>query len=260
MWFFLWTNDQVISYREWVKFSKLFILSALVLVLAACSKVSTSGKESASEISPKSFDFSNPTKSAHWESNTPGHGQILAGVPINVVINFNFDLAKPSEISIKSAGREYGVGETKIDDTKLAFRRDLDQNAPDGLYTVSYRACWPDASCHDGNFQFAIDKSKSQSFEDLRNKSEVTVRLSQISFKPQTIRISAGTKVTWVNDDSVDHYINTDSHPAHSYFPDQNSKALMKKDSYSLTFDKAGIYPYHCSAHADSMTAMILVD
>src|SRR3989344_7049455 len=73
-----------------------------------------------------SAEFGNPKKSAHYESNTPEHGSTLAGVPINVVINFNFDLAKPSEITIEkdpstgSGQAEYGVGETIIDEDKLS--------------------------------------------------------------------------------------------------------------------------------------------
>lgn len=220
------------------------------------------------------YNFSNPKKSAHYESNTPAHGAVLAGVPINVVIDFNFDLAKPSEIKIlgnPSAGStsslqagsgqvDYGEGETIIDSNKLALRRNMQKNAPDGLYTVEYNACWPDKSCHEGNFQFRIDRSKAQNFEDQTGRNEVTVKLSNTKFVPENIRISKGTKVTWVNDDNTDHYINTDSHPAHTYFPQQNSKVLKKGDTFSLVFDKPGIYPYHCSAHEASMKASILVE
>lgn len=60
--------------------------------------------------------FSTSKKSAHYESNTPEYGTTLAGVPINVVINFNFDLVNPSEIKIEKDGKDYGVGETVIDE------------------------------------------------------------------------------------------------------------------------------------------------
>ena len=206
------------------------------------------------------FTFATPKKSAHYESNTPVHGAVLAGVPTNVVIDFNFDLAPPSEIKIEKDGRNYGFGETVIDQNKLAMRRNMASDAPDGLYTVSYNACWPDGSCHDGSFQFAIDRTKSGEFEDMTSQSEVTVKLSQIMFEPQNIKISKGTRVTWVNNDSVEHYVNTDSHPAHTYFPEQNSKALKNGDTYSITFETAGIYPYHCSAHAQTMAGSILVE
>lgn len=199
-------------------------------------------------------------KSAHYESNTPAHGSILAGVPVNVVIDFNFDLGPGSSISIKTGDREYGTGDTIIDSNKLAMRRNMDSNAPDGLYTVNYKACWPDGSCHDGHFQFNIDGTKADGYTDLRNKTEVTVKLSEIAFKPANIRISRGTKVIWINEDEVSHYVNTDAHPSHTYYPKQNSRALNKGDMFSLTFDKAGIYPYHCSAHAVIMKGSVIVE
>lgn len=204
--------------------------------------------------------FESPKKSAHYESNTPEHGATLAGVPINVVINFNFDLTKPSYIKIEKDGKDYGIGETVIDKNRLSMRRNMDPTSPDGLYTVSYNACWPDGTCHDGHFQFAINRSKASTYEDLTGKKEVTVRLASIKFMPRDIKVGKGTKITWINDDSVEHYVNTDSHPAHTYYLDQNSKALKKGDTYSLTFNISGIYPYHCSAHADSMKASIIVE
>lgn len=212
------------------------------------------------QISDTSKQFTNPKKSAHYESNTPEHGSILAGVPINVVINFNFDLAPPSSISITMDGKEYGKGETLIDSNKLTMRRNMDPLSPDGVYTVNYNACWPDKTCHDGNFQFKIVREQAATYLNLTAKKEVTINLKNINFEPRDIRISKGTKVIWVNEDEVEHYINTESHPAHTYYTAQNSKALKNGDKYTLTFDQAGIYPYHCSAHADSMMASILVE
>lgn len=210
--------------------------------------------------SDKEITFQKPQKSAHYESNTPAHGEILAGLPINVVIDFNFDLSKLSEIKIEMNGQDYSVEETVVDENKLSMRRQMDSNSPDGVYTVSYNACWPDGSCHDGNFQFAVNRKLSENFDDQTGKPEVTLKMSEIMFKPQNIKVSKGTKVTWINNDSVEHYINTDSHPAHTYYLDQNSKALGKGGSYSITLENPGIYPYHCSAHAGSMLGSILVE
>lgn len=211
-------------------------------------------------IQTQDYSFTNPKKSAHWETNTPEHGSILAGVPVNAVINFNFDLVSNSTISIKMGGKDYGVGQVIVDQNKLSMRRNMDPVAPDGVYTVEYLACWPDKTCHDGSFQFAIDRSKSSEFIDMRGQSIVNVGLTQIAFNPQNIRISRGTKVIWTNNDTVFHYVNTDPHAGHNYFPEQNSKVLDKEDIYSLTFDSPGVYPYHCSAHAASMIGAILVE
>lgn len=204
--------------------------------------------------------FSTPKKSARYGSNTPAHSSVLAGAPINVVIDFNFDLAPNSTISIIKDGKEYGINDVVIDENDLSMRRDFDSNAPDGIYTVIYNACWPDGSCHDGEFQFAVDRTKISEYEDLRGQDEVTINLSSLKFNPRNILISKGTEVVWKNDDAVEHYINTDAHPSHTYYPSQNSEALKKNDIYPLVFDKSGAYPYHCSAHESVMTGSILVE
>lgn len=208
----------------------------------------------------QNFTFNIPKKSAHYESNTPYHQSILVAPPINIVIDFNFDLAKPSKISIVHDEKEYGVGETIIDNNKLSMRRNFSPDAPDGVYKVSYSACWPDGSCHDGHFEFAIDRNGASTYEDMTGKNEVVIRMSEITFKPKNLKISSGTKVVWINDENVEHYINTETHPAHTYFPMQNSRALKKGESFSTTFNAPGVYPYHCSAHADTMIGNILVE
>lgn len=204
--------------------------------------------------------FQTPKKSAHFESSTPAHGTTLPAPPINVVIDFNFDLASNSTIAVTKDGKDYGVGPTTIDANKLAMRRTIDPSAPDGLYTVTYKACWPDKSCHDGHFQFAIERAKNSAALDLRGQSSVEIRLKDVAFLPHTIRIRKGTSVRWVDDDDVEHYVNTDAHPSHTYYPAQNSRALKRGDTYVVTFTVPGAYPYHCSAHADVMRGLILVE
>lgn len=210
--------------------------------------------------SESSFIFENPKKSAHFESNTPLHGVTLAGAPINIVIDFNFGLVKPSEIKILNNGKDFGVGETIIDRNKLTMRRNMIPDAPEGLYKIEYKACWPDTSCHNGYFQFAINRKLGKGFTDQRNKKEVEIKMSQIMFKPQNIKVSKGTKITWVNDDMVGHDVSTESHHSHSYYKAQNSKTLKKGESFAVIFNTIGVYPYHCGAHAEGMTGNILVE
>lgn len=208
----------------------------------------------------KTITFGNPKKSAHYEANVPAHGAVLAGVPVNVVIDFNFDLAQGSNISIKMVEKEYGVGEAIIDPGKLAMRKKMDPSSPNGLYDVTYRACWADGSCHDGNFQFAIDRSLAEKFSDMRGKGEITIALENFKFNPQAVRVSRGTKVTWINKDGAIHTVNTDNHPYHTYYLSQNSRDLKQGETYSVTFDEPGIYPYHCTPHAQNMTGTLLVE
>ena len=100
--------------------------------------------------------FTNPKKSAHYVSNSPAHGSALDQPPAEVVINFNFDLAENSTISITKDGTEYGSGAVSFAADKLSMRKAVLNNGGSGVYTINYNACWPDGSCHDGHFQFGV--------------------------------------------------------------------------------------------------------
>ena len=122
----------------------------------AVSSPTTSSSISQSPT-PTKFIFSDPKKSAHYVTNQPTHGSILATVPSEVSILFNFTLSPSSTITIQKDGQEYGVGLTTVSSDKLRLTKILDSAAPNGLYTVNYSACWPDGSCHTGSFQFALN-------------------------------------------------------------------------------------------------------
>ena len=84
--------------------------------------------------------------------------------------------------------------------------------------------------------------------------------MSQMKFEPMNVRINVGQTMTWINDEEVEHYVNTDSHPAHTQVLGFNSKALAKGADYSFVFREKGVYLYHCSAHASDMTGSIIVE
>jgi plastocyanin len=229
---------------------------SLLLVIGAYRPLIITGN--IADAQSAGVQFSPPKEVGQWTNNTPLHGAVLAGVPINVVVDFNYDRGPGSKIAIMKDSKDYGIGDTKIDDNKLAIRRDMDPDAPNGVYTVKYTSCQLNGSCDEGAFQFAIDRSKAGAFTDLRGQKEVTITLKNFAFTPRNVLVSKGTKVTWKNEDDVAHFVNTDPHPEHSYLRAMNSKALEKGDMFTLTFDKPGVYPYHCSAHT-SMTATLLV-
>lgn len=207
------------------------------------------------------YIFETPIKSPHYVDNVPYHASVIPAVPVNVIVNFDFDIISSSAIVVTGQdGQVYSTGNTIIDDNKLGMRVMMEPDSPEGLYTVNYQACWPDGSCHEGMFQFAIDRSLLSGFEDLKGQSEIVVDMQHNYFEPQDIIIDVGTTITWINNDTVDHYINTDPHPGHNYFPAHNSRAIAGGESFSLKFDQPGYYPYHCSAHPATMIATIIVE
>lgn len=93
---------------------------------------------------------------------------------------------------------------------------------------------------------------------DEPQSGEVTVRMQNTKFSPQSIRITKGTKVTWVNDDSVQHNIVATDAGNTGGLPTQNS-LFGKGGSYSFTFDAAGSFKYHCTPHP-FMTGTVIVE
>jgi plastocyanin len=72
--------------------------------------------------------------------------------------------------------------------------------------------------------------------------SPATVKIENFAFAPATLTITAGTTVTWKNDDDSPHRIG-----------DKNgtfkSAALDTDDTFSHTFAAPGEYPYICTIH-----------
>ncbi|HZT58704.1 MAG TPA: cupredoxin family copper-binding protein [Pyrinomonadaceae bacterium] len=75
--------------------------------------------------------------------------------------------------------------------------------------------------------------------------------IENFTFKPATLTVKAGTKVTWVNRDDVPHTA-TDTDKRF------NSGALDTDDRFSFTFEKPGTYDYFCALHP-KMTGRIVV-
>jgi plastocyanin len=72
--------------------------------------------------------------------------------------------------------------------------------------------------------------------------STATVDIDNFKFAPATLAVTAGTTVTWKNEDDSPHRIG-----------DQNgtfkSAALDTDDTFSHTFAAPGEYPYICTIH-----------
>ena len=71
------------------------------------------------------------------------------------------------------------------------------------------------------------------------------------AFVPADLSIGVGTRVTWTNNDSV-------THTSTSNAPRWNSTNVAPGGQFSVTFDSAGTFPYHCAIHPD-MVATITV-
>lgn len=79
-----------------------------------------------------------------------------------------------------------------------------------------------------------------------------SISIKNFLFNPETAIIKTGTKVTWVNNDTVSHTIVSDSG---NLF---NSGDLSPGQSFSFTFVNVSTVDYHCSIHP-TMKGKIIV-
>ncbi|HYI24472.1 MAG TPA: plastocyanin/azurin family copper-binding protein [Thermomicrobiales bacterium] len=102
---------------------------------------------------------------------------------------------------------------------------------------------------NDGAATPAATPAASPEAPDSRNAT--VVRMVNIAFDPSELEISAGTSVTWINEEQVPH-------TATALDGSFDTGTLEQDDEASVTFDAPGTYEYRCTFHP-SMTATISV-
>ena len=78
-----------------------------------------------------------------------------------------------------------------------------------------------------------------------------TVTMKNLSFSPANLEVTPGTKVTWINEDTVDHTVTSNDNKF-------NSGVLARGSKFEFIFEQTGEYAYYCSIHP-TMTAKIVV-
>jgi plastocyanin len=79
------------------------------------------------------------------------------------------------------------------------------------------------------------------------------VVIDNFAFKPATLTVTVGTRVTWLNRDDVPHTATSTTKPRHF-----DSGTLDTDDSFPYVFTKPGTYKYFCAVHPH-MTGQIIV-
>jgi amicyanin len=78
------------------------------------------------------------------------------------------------------------------------------------------------------------------------------VSIDNFTFNPPTLRVKAGTKVTWTNKDDIPHGIASTGNAF------ARSQALDTDDSFSFTFTKPGTYQYFCYIHPHMVGTIVV--
>lgn len=80
---------------------------------------------------------------------------------------------------------------------------------------------------------------------------QANISINNFAFNPATLTVTKGTKVTWKNDQNVDHQVMSDTGAF-------QSNPLSPGSTFEFTFNETGTFPYHCNIHP-TMTGTITV-
>jgi amicyanin len=86
------------------------------------------------------------------------------------------------------------------------------------------------------------------------SEEPTTVDIASFKYKPPTVTVKAGSKVTWVNRDTAGHTATFAKGPAKL-----DTDRLERGDRKALTFEQPGRYSYVCAFHA-FMTGEVVVE
>lgn len=91
----------------------------------------------------------------------------------------------------------------------------------------------------------ATEVEKSEKSGDEESK-KVTISMTANGFEPSMVTVTAGTTVTFVNNDSAEHWPASAFHPTHLELPGFDAlKGIAPEGSYSFTFSEAGTWKFH---------------
>lgn len=102
-----------------------------------------------------------------------------------------------------------------------------------------------------GSSSAGVDLSGKR-FEDRRGQRTVTLDAVDNNFRPQYVTVSAGTKVVFTNVGRNQHNII----PVNGTFREVATVDFEPGDHATMTFERAGDFPYYCSLHGTPAKGM----
>lgn len=92
-----------------------------------------------------------------------------------------------------------------------------------------------------------------------------TITLKLIAFKPANLQTTAGSTVTWRQDDVASHTVTSgrveQTGGTATAKPDGrfDSGTISKGQTFQFSFAEAGEYPFYCAIHPATMTGVVTV-
>lgn len=103
-----------------------------------------------------------------------------------------------------------------------------------------------------------MEDEAMDSDDSMMADSENVVSLTSEGFSPQTITISAGEEVIWVNESGDQATVDSSVHPTHRDHPFLNLGVFEVGEQHSLVFDEPGEYKYHDHLNASRFGTVVV--
>ena len=116
-------------------------------------------------------------------------------------------------------------------------------------------ACGDDDADEASETTIAVDETGDEGEVSDESADGAAVTIVDFAFEPSTIEVSAGSAVTWTNDDGVTHTVTAGEPGAAEETFDES---LDSGGTAEISFDEAGTFPYFCAIHPD-MTGEVVV-
>jgi plastocyanin len=161
----------------------------------------------------------------------------------------------PSTITVKSGTtitwtNKDGVAHTVTSDNNLFNSGSIGNG---GTYSYTFSTV--------GTFQYHCSLHPEMTAKVIvtsTTTSTAAVSINNMLYSPATITVSAGTIITWTNNDSVEHTVTSDNGLFDS--GGISTPGLYSSGgTFSHTFSTPGTSPYHCTYHP-GMTAKVVVN
>lgn len=137
-------------------------------------------------------------------------------------------------------------------------------NSETNMGTTTQPATTEDETSQSGTSSVSDDESVQPPSESAGADSTqaTTVRYTSNGFSPESVTISQGETVKFVNETNSDMWVGSDQHPTHTQYagtsirehcPDNGDKAFDQCENgeeYSFTFEKTGSWTYHNHSQA----------
>lgn len=90
-------------------------------------------------------------------------------------------------------------------------------------------------------------------------EADIIIRRVDGGYEPNTVTITKGQKVLWINESSEFHWPASNIHPTHTLYPEFDAlKPIALHESWAFTFTKVGQWHFHDHLRANK-TGLIIV-